>query len=419
MEIPLKNKKKIINDPVYGLLSFKFEILFDIIEHPYFQRLRRIQQLGLTELVYPGARHTRFQHTIGAMYLVSKAIDVLRAKNHCISEAEELAVMIAILMHDIGHGPFSHTLEFAFVENMNHEEIGILFMQELNLFFDNKLQLAIEIYTDKYPKKFLHQLVSSQLDMDRLDYLRRDSFYTGVSEGIVGFDRIIKMLDVHNDILVIESKGIYSVENFLIARRLMYWQVYLHKTVVVAEQMLIKIIERVKYLIANGSQLFVTPALGYFLKNKIKRKIIIDNKNVFLKHFAQLDDNDIITSIKIWAEADDFVLSFLCKGLLNRDLLRIELYKDPAAIDSSTVNRYLSEVQQKYGINREDATFLVFCDSVQNKAYSPNNENIMIKYNSGFLVDIAQASDMSNVSALAKIVEKYYICFPKCFYYRK
>lgn len=409
------NKLKIVNDPIYGFINIPSELIFDIIQHPFFQRLRRIKQLGLTSYVYPGATHSRFQHVLGATYLMKQALEVLKNKDVKITDEEEEATLIAILLHDIGHPPLSHSLEYVFVENVSHEELSLLFMGELNKVFDGKLRLGIEIFKGSYKKKFLHQLVSSQLDMDRLDYLRRDSFFTGVSEGVVGSDRIIKMLNTKGDELVVEEKGIYSVEKFLIARRLMYWQVYLHKTVVVAEQMLVKVLLRAKYLYANGTNVFLTPSLKYFFDNKINSaKILLEriDGQIPLEVYAQLDDNDVFVSIKQWQYHNDFVLSFLSKSIINRNLLKIELQEKP--FSKTKINQIRKLAIDHLNIENKDIDFIVFTNSIKNNAYSEKkDEKIYILGKNNELKDIAVASDVSNVAVLSKIVEKFFLCYPK------
>ncbi|OFX16528.1 MAG: phosphohydrolase [Bacteroidetes bacterium GWA2_31_9] len=402
------NKRKIVNDPVYGFINIPPGIVFDIIEHKYFQRLRRIKQLGLTYYVYPGAIHNRFQHVLGAMHLTKSAIDILRYKGNIITEEEEEAVIIAVLLHDIGHGPFSHALEHSIVENISHEEISLIFMKNLNQEFNGKLSLAIKIFKNKYSKHFLHQLVSGQLDVDRLDYLKRDSFFTGVSEGVISSDRIIKMLNIHNDNLVVESKGIYSIEKFLIARRLMFWQVYLHKTVLSAEQLLVKILNRAKELTINGELLFATPALQYFLTSQ---KGIEDFKNdcAVIENFAKLDDYDIISSIKVWTEHSDIVLSTLCKGIVNRKLLKIKFQKQPFC--ESELYQLKIDLTEKLNISIKEAEYFVFTGEITNNTYSPKDDKINILSNNGEIIDIAEASDMLNISVLSKIVKKYYLCY--------
>ncbi|MBS1650766.1 MAG: HD domain-containing protein [Bacteroidetes bacterium] len=404
------NKRKIINDPIYGFVTIPCELIYDLINHPYFQRLRRIKQLGLTNLVYPGALHTRFHHAIGAMHLMQEAIITLKQKNVIITKAEEEAALAAILLHDIGHGPFSHTLEHAIVKGVSHENISILFMNRLNKEFKGKLNLAISIFNDKYSKKFLHQLVSSQLDMDRLDYLQRDSFFTGVNEGIISSERIIKMLNVVNNQLVVEHKAIYSIEKFLIARRLMYWQVYLHKTVLSAETLLLNILKRAKELSANNEDLFATPAFSLFLKNNFTKSDFEKNPTL-LSDFSLLDDNDIMASIKVWCNNSDHVLGNLCKALLNRKLFKIELSNKPFTL------KYKNELQKaimlKAKISKKQTSYFVLSGSVNNSAYNSHKFNINILMKDGKLIDVAKASDQLNLQSLSKTVTKYYICYPK------
>ena len=404
------NKLKIFNDPIYGFVSLPYEIIFDLIEHPYFQRLRRIKQLGLTSLVYPGALHTRFHHAMGAMHLMGQAIDVIRSKGNEINEEEAQAVTIAILLHDIGHGPFSHALEHSIVSNVNHEDISDLFMNDLNKEFNGKLTLAIKIFENKYSKKFLHQLVSSQLDMDRLDYLNRDSFFTGVSEGVISSDRIIKMLTVVNGQLAIEAKGIYSIEKFLIARRLMYWQVYLHKTVLSAEDMLVNILKRAKELAHKKVTLFCTPALQLFLYNNYSKKDFLSNTKL-LEYFAKLDDYDIMASIKVWCEHSDLVLSILCKNLVNRNLYKIELQNQP--FKEEKINKIKSEIKKKYKFSEKEINYFVFTGNVANDAYRADKIRITILSKDGTVADIADASDQLNIDVIAKTVKKHYLCFIK------
>jgi hypothetical protein len=406
--VNLPNKKKIINDPVYGFVNIPFELIYDLIEHSWFQRLRRIKQLGLSYLVYPGAQHTRFQHVIGAMSLTFQAVEILKSKGIEITQHESESVCAAILLHDMGHGPFSHTLEGLIIKDVPHEAISLRFMELLNEQFDGKLTTAIEIFSNKYKKKFLHQLVSSQLDMDRLDYLRRDSFYTGVQEGSIGHDRIINMLNVVNDELVIEEKGIYSVEKFLIARRLMYWQVYLHKTVVAAEQLLIKIIQRAQYLASQNELLFATPALHYFLYNKIGKDEFYKNNEAF-DNYCLLDDDDIFTSIKVWCNHNDNILSTLCNMLRNRKLPKVVLQNAP--FEKTMVESYKFMAADNLDITMEEAEYFVYTDSVQNKAYSANNFHINILFKNGQVQDIADASDQYNIDSLTKLVTKYFMCF--------
>jgi HD superfamily phosphohydrolase len=404
------NKRKIINDPIYGFVTLPDDLVHDLINHPIFQRLRRIKQLGLTNLVYPGALHTRFHHAIGAMYLMTEALQILRSKDVKISDEECNATVIAILLHDIGHGPFSHALEHTIVKGVHHEDISTMLMDELNKAFKGKLGLAIKIFEDKYPKKFLHQLVSSQLDMDRLDYLNRDSFFTGVSEGVVSSDRIIKMLNVKDGQLVVDAKGIYSVESFLIARRLMYWQVYLHKTVLSAEKLLVNILKRAKELSLNGDDLFATPALSLFLKNNYSKKDFI-SKPELLQQFVLLDDYDIMASVKAWMNHKDFVLSMLCKNLIDRNLYKIELQnKNFTAAYKDQIH---DRVMKKYKLSKKETDYFVFSESVNNSAYNSSHFKINILYRDGSLVDVAKASDQLNIKMLSKKVTKYFICYPK------
>ncbi len=404
------NKRKIINDPIYGFVTIPNELIYDLLNHPYFQRLRRIKQLGLTNLVYPGALHTRFHHAIGAMHLMQEALLTLRQKDIAITEEEEQAVLIAILLHDIGHGPFSHALEHSIVKGVNHETLSSLFMDKLNEEFKGKLSLAIKIFNDKYKKDFLHQLVSSQLDMDRLDYLKRDSFFTGVSEGVISSDRIIKMLNVVKNELVVENKAIYSIEKFLIARRLMYWQVYLHKTVLSAETLLVNILKRAKELSAKGKELFGTPALLLFLKNNFTEKDFKKDA-VLLDKFSKLDDNDITASIKVWVDNDDKILSKLCANLLDRKLYKIEIQNN--AIDIAFKNKLIKKVCDQYKITPKEAGYFVFTDTVNNSAYNATNFKINILMSNGKLVDVAEASDQLNLQSLSKTVTKHFICYPK------
>jgi HD superfamily phosphohydrolase len=404
------NKKKIINDPVYGFITIPSELVFDLIQHPYFQRLRYIKQLGMTHLVYPGALHTRFHHALGAMHLMGLALETIKSKGQAISFEEEQAVTIAILLHDIGHGPFSHALEHTIVDGVSHEHISTLLMDNLNREFDGKLGLALEIFNNRYHKKFLYQLVSGQLDLDRMDYLNRDSFFTGVSEGVISFDRIIKMLDVVDDQLVVEEKGIYSIEKFLIARRLMYWQVYLHKTVIAAEQMLVKILERAKELSHEGRNLFASPCFSYFLKNSISMEDFKNNP-LNIERFTKLDDNDIFTSIKVWVNDEDLILSTLCTHLIDRNLYQVEISNEPPSIER--INNLADKVTDEYEISDDDTSYFVFTDTIKNKAYSVGDGSVKILMKDGSIQDIAGASDYSNLEALAKTVQKYILCYVK------
>lgn len=404
------NKKKIINDPVYGFVSIPSGFIFDLIQHPYFQRLRYIKQVSMTHMVYPGALHTRFQHVIGAMHLMQLAIDTLRSKGVLVSDEEEEAALVAILLHDIGHGPFSHSLEHTLIEGVSHEVISSMLMDRLNVEFGGKLTLAITIFNDKYPRRFLHQLVSSQLDTDRMDYLNRDSFFTGVSEGVISFDRIIKMLAVKDDELVVEAKGIYSVEKFLIARRLMYWQVYLHKTVVSAEQMLIKALKRAKELSNQGYDLFATQALQHFLKNKVNADNFTTEES-HLNWFTKLDDTDIMSAIKSWVNHEDKILSTLCGKLMRRDLFRTELRSQDFSEEEIAMVR--DKAKQHFNLSEAEVDYFVYHQTIYNSAYSADKEPIKIINNKGKLLDIAEASDLSNLEALSKKVVKYALIYPK------
>ncbi len=404
------NKRKIINDPVHGFITVPSELVFDIIEHPYFQRLRHIKQLGLTYMVYPGAIHTRFQHALGAMHLMTQAVEMLKIKEIGLTEDEVQGLYLAILLHDIGHGPFSHALEHTIVEEVNHEKLSLMFFQRLDDAFGGALQPAMRIFSNDYPKKFLHQLVSGQLDVDRLDYLMRDSFFTGVSEGVISTDRIIKMLNVNNDELVVDAKGIYSIEKFIVARRLMYWQVYLHKTVLSAEHLLINILKRAKYLCEQGETLFTTPALEVFLKNRFNADDFNKNPEL-LEHFAALDDHDVYMSVKMWTQAHDKTLALLSRKLVNRNLLRIELGEKP--FDLNYIDDLKKRTVLKYGISDEEASFFVFSDEVANNAYNPYFDKILIMYKDNRVLDITESSDQLNTAVLSKTVRKYFLCYPK------
>ena len=402
------NKLKIFNDPIYGFITIPNVLIFDLIEHKYFQRLRRITQMGLSYLVYPGAHHTRFHHALGSMYLMQKAIRILRFKGVKISEEEENALLIAILLHDIGHGPFSHAMEHSIVEGITHEEISVQFMKVLNKEFNGSLTLAIEIFKGDYNRNFMHQLVSGQLDMDRSDYLKRDSFYTGVAEGNINSERLITMLNVINDELVIEEKGIYSIEKFLTARRLMYWQVYLHKTGLVAEQLLIRALKRAKELKSNGINLRASEALLYFLDTQINKG---NFDNIALNIFAKLDDYDIISALKEWQNCDDFVLQNLCQMILERELLSIKYKTKP--IDKTLLDDYRNTLKKKYNLTDYEAKYFVFDGKVSNHAYQTNKQEIKILFKSGKVKDISNASEDLNLKVLSKPVTKYYICYPK------
>lgn len=404
----INNKKKIINDPVYGFISLPNDIIFDLIEHPYYQRLRRIKQLGMSHLVYPGALHTRFHHALGATHLMTKAIQSLRRKGHEITDEEETAVLIAILLHDIGHGPFSHTLEHDIVKDINHEELSLLFMKRLSEEFDGKLDLAIEIFEDKYHKFFLHQLVSSQLDMDRMDYLNRDSFYTGVSEGVIGSDRIIEMLEIKDNQLVVEEKGVYSIEKFLVARRLMYWQVYMHKTVVASEVMLTFVLRRAKELIKNGTELFASPAFKLFLQNDFQVEDFQQDKSL-LDTFSKLDDTDILGAIKVWQECDDKVLSLLSKQLINRKLFKIEIGKDQFSPERIAFEK--QTLKDHFDLKDDEIKYFVHTNILTNNAYNEKRETINLLMKDGSVKDVSKAADNLNIHALSGPVEKYYLCY--------
>jgi len=402
------NKNKIFNDPVYGFITLPNDLIFDIIEHPWFQRLRRIRQLGLTHMVYPGALHTRFHHALGALHLMTEAIKSIKSKGHEITNEEELGAYIAILLHDIGHGPFSHALENSIVTGISHETLSILMIEELNKEFDSKLSIGIEILKNNYKKKFLHQLVSSQLDMDRLDYLNRDSFYTGVMEGTIGSQRIIKMLNVFNDELVVDEKGLYSIEKFIISRRLMYWQVYLHKTVLSAENMLVNILKRAKELFQNGVELFTTPALNYFLENNISPENL-KSKEEFLNVFSQLDDYDIYGAIKVWCNHSDVVLSRLSKGMINRKLYKISLRLDN--FDSSSLDLYNRRIENQWSINKEDYHYFAFAGKISNRDYNPQGEPIKILMRNQDKITLLGDDEKMDVAILSTPVNKYFLCY--------
>ena len=402
-----RNKLKIINDPIYGFIHIPSTLVFDIIEHPYFQRLRRINQMGLSYLVFPGAKHTRFEHVLGCVFLMQKTVEMLRFKGIQISEKEAEGLYIAILLHDIGHGPFSHAMEHSIVEGISHEEISLRFMQELNKVFNGKLETAIAMFQGTYPRKFMHQLISSQLDMDRADYLKRDSFYTGVAEGNINSERLISMLNVRNDELVVEEKGLYSVEKFLIARRLMYWQVYLHKTSVAAEQILIRLLNRAKELVQQGQKLTMSTALAFFVKNKISKD---DFSQEVLEMFARLDDTDIISAMKEWQFHPDVVLSKLSKMLLNRDLLKIKVRLND--FEEQKIKR-LQKLSLAKGVDEKDMKYFVFTGVMTNRAYNPENEIIKILTKNGRVVELSKTSEAINLEPLSQVTERYYICYPK------
>lgn len=402
------NKLKIFNDPIYGFITIPNSLIFDLIQHKYFQRLRRISQMGLSYLVYPGAHHTRFHHALGSMHLMQKAINVLRFKEVTISDQEENGLLMAILLHDIGHGPFSHAMEHSIVNDISHEEISLKFMEKLDDEFNGNLTLAISIFKGEYPRKFMCQLISSQLDMDRADYLKRDSFYTGVSEGNINSERLITMLNVVDDELVVEEKGIYSVEKFLVARRFMYWQVYLHKTGVVAEQLLTQTLKRAKELVERGEVLVCSEALSYFLNSQISNANFDDE---VLDIFSKLDDYDIISAMKNWQNHDDFVLSNLCEMIINRDLLKIKIKNKPSK--RSDLQSHVEALMTKYNITKAEAEYFVFSGEITNIAYQQKKQHINILLKSGKIKDIVKASDQLNLKALSKPVTKYYMCYPK------
>jgi len=404
------NKRKILNDPVYGFINIPDDLIFDIIEHRYFQRLRRIKQLGLSDFVYPGALHTRFHHALGAMDLMRRALNALEENGIDISEKERQASLIAILLHDIGHGPFSHTLEFSLFKKVSHERVSVWMMERLNEAFDGALDLTLEIFQNQYKRSFFHQLVSSQLDIDRLDYLKRDSFFTGVYEGTIGSERIIKMLNVVSNQLVIDAKGIYSIENFLSARRLMYWQVYLHKTAVCAEIMLIRLIERAKSLVQAGAKLSSTPALTLFLEQNISEDDFRDDPDI-LEIYSLLDDNDIWGSIKFWVDHEDYVLRNLSNMLLNRKLLGISFSN--GAIGRIITDDLIQKVSKEWNITLDEARYFVKTGSVSNSAYISSGQSIKIVRKSGEVIDVAEASDLPNIKAMSHVVKKHYLCAPK------
>ncbi|QCW99804.1 HD domain-containing protein [Aggregatimonas sangjinii] len=401
-------KLEIFNDPIYGFIAIPTPLIFELIGHPYFQRLRRISQMGLSYLVYPGAHHTRFHHALGSMHLMQEAIQLLRFKEIEITKQEEEGLLVAILLHDIGHGPFSHAMENSIASEVDHEDISLLFMEDLNDKFNGSLTTAISIFKREHPKRFLNQLVSSQLDMDRMDYLKRDSFYTGVSEGNINSERLITMLNVVDGQLVVEEKGIYSVEKFLMARRFMYWQVYLHKTSLVAEQLLIRTLQRAKELLATDVELSCSPTLLFFLRNRIAK---IDFDPDILQRFALLDDTDLLSALKQWRTHPDFVLSKLCQMLLDRKLLHIKLKSKP--IPEEKLNARYRTTKKKFKLTDQETAYFVFSGEIEHKAYDLDKQNINILKSNGKLIDVARASDHLNLKALSKPVTKYYICYPK------
>ena len=404
------NKHKIINDPVLGFITIPNELIYELVQHPLFQRLTRIKQLGLASVVYPGAQHTRFQHSLGAMHLAFEAIKQLRLKGNIITPAEENGVLVAMLLHDIGHGPFSHVLENTIVKGVAHEELSLRLMQMINEEMGGRLTTAINIFTDKYEKHFLHQLISSQLDMDRMDYLCRDCFFTGVMEGSIGAARIIKMLNVVDDKLVVEAKGIYSIENFLVARRFMYWQVYLHKTSVAAEKMLVNILRRAKELVKSGVELFATPALRYFLENDVDEHSFATD--YVLRKYIELDDNDVMSAVKVWMNEEDEVLRELSRGFVERRLFKAVTGDDILLYNEENMRKMYAE---KFGIDESLARYFYVEEAVRSNTYNPDGANIMIMYNDGRLVDVAHASDMMNVEMMREMIEKRYLFYMPIF----
>ena len=404
------NEHKIISDPVFGFIKIKRGLLYDIVQHPFFQRLNRINQLGLASVVYPGARHTRFQHSLGAFHLMSEAIKSLTEKGVYIFDSEAEAVQAAILMHDIGHGPFSHVLENTLIHGISHEDISLMMMEQINHDLKDQLNLAISIFKDEYPNKIFHQLISSQLDMDRLDYLRRDSFYTGVTEGNIGSARIIKMLNVADDKLVVDSKGIYSIENYLTTRRLMYWQVYLHKTAVGYEKVLVNTLKRAKYMVRQGLNVFATPALAYFLKNDIDAQWFASHPEA-LQMYAELDDSDIWSALKVWKHSDDKILSTLATDMTDRHLFKVEVTEQRPEDDY--LQEKMHQIAVAMGIPDEDAHYLLTLTEIGKDMYNPEDDSIGILYKDGTVKDIAEASEILNVQLLSKKIRKYYLCYQR------
>ncbi len=405
------NSAKIINDPVFGFIKIPRGLLYGIVEHPLFQRLNRINQLGLASVVYPGARHTRFQHSIGAFHLMTEAVRSLQEKGNFIFDSEAEAVEAAILMHDIGHGPFSHVLEDTLIHDISHEEISLLMMEEINRHFNGQLNLAISVFKGEYPKNFLHQLISSQLDMDRLDYLRRDSFYTGVTEGNIGSARIIKMLNVIDDSLVVEHKGIYSLENYLTTRRLMYWQVYLHRTCVAYEKVLVNMLNRAKYLLRNGQQVFASPALLYFLANDVD-KVWFDTHPETLVNYGELDDSDIWSAMKAWKHHDDKILATLATDMLDRHIFKVEVTEEP--VDETHIETIAKEISAQMEISIDDAKqYMMSVNTISKDMYNVDDDSIAILYKDGKIRDISEASELLNVQLLSKKIRKYYLCYQR------
>ena len=401
---------KIINDPVFGFIKIPRGLLYGIVEHPLFQRLNRINQLGLASVVYPGARHTRFQHSLGAFHLMSEAVLSLQQKGIFIFDTEAEAVQAAILMHDIGHGPFSHVLENTLIHGISHEDISLMMMEEINNHFNGQLNLAISIFKGDYPKNFLHQLISSQLDMDRLDYLRRDSFYTGVTEGNIGSARIIKMLNVVNDTLVVDQKGIYSLENYLTTRRLMYWQVYLHRTCVAYEKVLVNMLTRAKDLIRMGQEVFASPALHYFLRNDVDAKWFAEHPET-LTYYEELDDSDIWSAMKAWKHHDDIILSTLATDMLDRRIFKVEVHEEP--ITEERIEELKGIIAQNMGIPLEDAHYMMSVNTISKDMYNVDDDSIGILYKNDEIRDISEASELLNVQLLSKKIRKYYLCYQR------
>lgn len=401
---------KIINDPVHGFIKIPRGLLLDIVQHPLMQRLTRIKQLGMSNFVYPGAQHTRFQHSIGAFHLTSEAIFALTQKGVFIFDSEAEAVEAAILMHDIGHGPFSHVLENTLISGICHEDISLKMMERINHDLGDQLNLALSIFKDQYPKHFLHQLISSQLDMDRLDYLSRDSFFTGVQEGVIGCARILKMLNVSDDNLVLDIKGLYSIENYLTSRRSMYWQVYLHKTVVACEKVLVNLLRRAKYLTQNGVEIFASPALRYFLYNNVDRQMF-DNDTKALHYYAILDDNDIWSAIKVWMENDDRVLSLLASNLINRHLFKVEIHDEP--VQKEYVEKLRKEISQKYNITYEETEYLYSINTIGKNMYDFDGDGIKVLMKDGSTHDICEISELLNAALMTKQKPKYYLSFQR------
>ncbi len=406
----MTNRNKIINDPVYGFISLPNDLIYDLVEHPWFQRLRNIRQLGLSSLVYPGAVHSRFQHSLGAMYLTGQAVHTLRTKGTVISSAEEEAVLAAILLHDIGHGPFSHALEHSLIEDMPHESMSLLIMEELNNSMGGRLTDAIAVFRGEYPRKFFHDLVTGQMDMDRMDYLRRDSFFTGVIEGSVGSDRIIRMLNVSEDRLVVDEKGIYSVEKFLIARRMMYWQVYNHRTVVSAEKLLTSLLVRSRQVTSTGLKLFASPALAWFLEPR-HNMAAKEERAALVGHFTALDESDILSATKVWMSCGDRVLEDLCRRFVNRDLLGIELQRTP--FDPEKVKETGRRAKELLGLKDDEVEYYVNTGDVYNQTYAPGTPEVRILLKNGTTRDITAVSDLFDKEALSEKVTKYYLCYPK------